>query len=419
MQAIVAKLLAPLPGARYDSARGIREDLERVTAGNQTRAEQEGWPRPADEDATRRTRPAADDSTRRTRPLASEPPPIPVPTPVAGIGGGINTATSAPQTTTAPIPTRQRPAAGRSRRLLKGALLLIAMAIVGNEFSVANDGRRAAGAVAVRELDQLAAAWQEYDALSERSHLRLGTSRLERSLVERTLVLADRVIANYRTPSPTVRERQWQLARDALARAIAVEGDDEALHARLRYCEGHLHRINGEAHKARDDAEDAKQELTDAVLAFREAAELRPNWPDPFLGLARTFTLGLEDVDRGADALNQAMKHGHTPSERETAQLADGYRARGNTFVRNAAALSGLPQERDYLIRAAEAYRQALALYSSAGGFTNVPSNIRLAQRALSRVEERLGVPADVTRDQAPVTDPAPAIETTLPEGVP
>ena len=57
------------------------------------------------------------------------------------------------------------------------------------------------------------------------------------------------------------------------------------------------------------------------MAAFREAAELRPNWPDPFLGLARTFIYGLEDVDRGADALKQAQRLGYTAGDRETAQL--------------------------------------------------------------------------------------------------
>ena len=32
---------------------------------------------------------------------------------------------------------------------------------------------------------------------------------------------------------------------------------------------------------------------------------LHAEWPDPFLGLARTFIYGLEDIDRGADAMNQ------------------------------------------------------------------------------------------------------------------
>ena len=76
--------------------------------------------------------------------------------------------------------------------------------------------------------------------------------------------------------------------------------------------------------------------LMAAVAAFREAAELRPDWPDPFLGLMRTFVYGLEDVERGADALKQAQRHGHTPNEREIAQVGDGYRLRGNALVRNA-----------------------------------------------------------------------------------
>src|SRR5215470_11796373 len=44
LQAIVAKLLAPDAGHRYDSARAIREDLQQAAAGQPTRAEREGWP---------------------------------------------------------------------------------------------------------------------------------------------------------------------------------------------------------------------------------------------------------------------------------------------------------------------------------------------------------------------------------------
>jgi hypothetical protein len=268
------------------------------------------------------------------------------------------------------------------------------------------EASRAAESVRLRELGQLADAWTEYDAFSRRSRLNIGTMSLERALVERTSALADRVIANYRTPSPTVREAQWQLARDALARAIAATGNRDGLRAALRYCEGHLHRINGEAHKTRDEAAASKRELTEAVVAFREAAELRPGWPDPFLGLARTFTYGLEDVDRGADALGQAEKLGHTPSDLEIAQLADGYRVRGNALVRSARQLSGLPQERDYLTRAADAYRQALAYYSSAASFATAPANIRLAQRGLDQVEDRLDIVTQAATDPGPSIDP-------------
>jgi serine/threonine protein kinase len=405
LQAIVAKLLGPTPADRYDSAREIREDLERVNSGEQTRAEQEGWPnRAADEQATRRTRPPQDadeEKTRRTRPATGDSAPASPTDPAAEA--------AAPSTPAAVMQPRAR---GRFRRLLRSALLLIVLGLVLNEIQVSVAASRLAESLPTRELEQLADAWSAHDRLAERSHLGIGTRALERSLSERTVVLSNRVIANYRTPSPTVRETQWRIAREALARAVALTPRDPQLRAALRYCDGHLHRINGEARKTRKPVVGAQRELTEAVTAFREAAELRPGWPDPFLGLARTFIYGLEDVDRGADALSQAQRDGYTPSERDTAQLADGYRARGNALVRNARALSGMPQERDYLTRAAEAYRQALALYPKASTYANVPGNIRLAQRALNQVEERLAELSQTTTEAGPSVDsdaPSPA----------
>ena len=388
LEAVIAKLLAPVPAERYDSARAIREDLERLKSGEQTSAEQEGWPaRASDEPPTRRTQPAAasdDEKTRRTRPAPADA--IPPSSPPATTGAPLDAGTrdrSAASTTKTP---RKR----RFRRVLRWAAVLVAFALFANEMSVGDDAGRLAATLPTQELDRLADAWSERDRLAERSNLGFGMLSLDPALVERTGVLADRVIGNYLMPAPTVREAQWQMARDALARAVALRPRDRSLRASLRYCEGHLHRINGEARKTRKPPDDAQRELAEAVSAFREAAELRPGWPDPFLGLARTFIYGLEDVDRGADALSQAQKNGYTPSERDTAQLADGYRTRGNTLVRNARSLAGMPQERDFLTRAAEAYRQALSLYPKAGTFANVTSNIRLTQRALDQVERRL-----------------------------
>jgi len=117
---------------------------------------------------------------------------------------------------------------------------------------------------------------------------------------------------------------------------------------------------------------------------------LRRNWPDPFLGLARTFIYGLQDLDRGADALRQAERYGYMPGERETVQLADGYRVRGDTLMRNARQLSGMPQERDYVQRAVEAYQQALTRYLSITDLARVGSNIRLTQRSLDSAELKL-----------------------------
>jgi len=207
--------------------------------------------------------------------------------------------------------------------------------------------------------------------------------------VRQSTTVADRVIGNYRTPTPTVREAHWRMARAALARAASISSDDR-IRAALRYSEGHLHRINGEARKTRRQAGDAQHEFMDAVAAFREAAELRPNWPDPFLGLMRTFIYGLEDVDRGADALEQAQRLGYTPTDRETVQLADGYRSRGDTFVKTARTLAGSDKEQEYLTRAVEAYREAADRYSKVLGYGDAARSLRMTQRSLKQVEERV-----------------------------
>ena len=63
---MIAKLLAPTPAERYPTPQDIREDLERFRSGEKTHAEQEGWPRLADDVETRRTKPAAPPETPET-----------------------------------------------------------------------------------------------------------------------------------------------------------------------------------------------------------------------------------------------------------------------------------------------------------------------------------------------------------------
>ena len=251
-------------------------------------------------------------------------------------------------------------------------LVAVALALAMNEACVASRANALAGSVAVQDFAGLSELWPQYESLAGQSWLGgAGVADLKRASSAQTLVLADRVMANYRTPMPTVRENQWKQSRDALRRAVTLTPGDASLRAALSYCEGHLHRINGEAAKARNERQ-AQEEFAEALVAFREAAALRPNWPDPFLGLARTFIYGLEDVDRGADALAQAEKRGHAPGDRETTQLADGYRARGEALLRTSQTLKDLPQERDYLTRAADAFREAL---------TGTPTSLASAMR--------------------------------------
>jgi serine/threonine protein kinase len=380
LQAVVAKLLAPQRADRYADARAIREDLESVLLARVTQAEREGWPAGGirhDEPPTGRTQPppqTEDDATRKT--IWVEPQP--------GVTALLPTNVIFRNFESQPALTPHRPV----RRFARAAFLLLASFIVGHEVIIASRAERLMAAVPVVELEDVGGAWEKYRALSSQS-LRITTSRLEDALTSQTVMLADRIIGNYRTPVPTVREAQWKMAREALAQALAVNPNDSQLKSALRYCDGHLHRINGEARKLQKQNAEARHEFTEAVSAFREAAELRPEWPDPFLGLMRTFIYGLEDVDRGADALRQAQRLGYSASERETVQLADGYRSRALGFARTARTLTGMAVEQKYLTRSAEAYRQAIDLYSKVLGYPDAPRSLRAAQRGLEYVEQR------------------------------
>jgi hypothetical protein len=69
--------------------------------------------------------------------------------------------------------------------------------------------------------------------------------------------------------------------------------------------------------------------------------------------------------------------------------------------MRNARQLSGMPQERDYVQRAAEAYGQALTRYLSITDLSRVGPNIRLTQRSLESAAFKL---AEFSRQATQVT---------------
>ena len=349
LQAVVAKVLARDLSARYPTAAAIVEDLSRFTAGEATAAERDGFSL-----AVTATDEAA---TRVTRPLVDAP--EPVTTPIADEG-------RTRRTKPGPVPAARASRRSPWFKWVAGVGLILAMTTTAcHESYIRAQANRVADSVPIQDFDGLTAAWDRRDALVRQSWTGgAGVRERERALVAHTGVLADRVIENYRLPRPTVREAQWAVARASLARAVAAKPGDHRLRAALRYCEGHLHRINGEARLRPGETAAAQHAFTEAVTAFREAAEQRPDWADPFLGLARAFIYGLEDLERGADAMKRAERLGYILGDRETVQLADGYRARGESLARTAGTLRGLTQEEDYLTRAADAYREALGLYS-------------------------------------------------------
>ncbi len=401
LHAIVARMLAPKPADRYATADEVLADLELFQSGKQPQALTLGFPRTADDEATRRTKPGAavdPDATRRTDRAAVRPD--------TASGGGRPSGqaiTAVPAKPSLPPKMRRAPS-------LRTVLLIAALLLVSNEIVVGFRASRLAATAATRDLESMDDVWSAYEALSHRSYLRLGVFGVERTLANRVRTLSEQVIANYRSTLPTVRERQWRIAQKNLQQALVLAPRDVTLRASLRYCEGHLHRIDGEAEKLRHRTAVANQQFTEAVSAFREAAELRRDWPDPFLGLARTFIYGLEDIDRAADALKQAQKLGYTMGDRDTAQLADGYRAKGDNLWQTARQFADMPQEAEYLQRATDAYRQAQGLYERIPGFPGVALSLRRTQRSLDRIDERSvekSIDRQLDESAAVPTDPA------------
>ncbi len=242
--------------------------------------------------------------------------------------------------------------------------------------------------LATGESGEVQGVWDRYRELSQRSLLGIGVVAVRAPLKERLRAQADRVIADFRQNEPTVREAQWREAATWLTDLLHIDPGDRAATARLRYCEGHLQRITGEARKGKKQP--ATQPLRDAVARFEEAARLDAAWPDPYLGLARTYVYGLEDLDKAIAATQAAEQRGYRPGNRELVQLAEGYRNRADRMRREAAAVKGLEHERTCLEKAAADYTQAIEIFGKAIGFGNATSAMRQAQSRLDEVHTRL-----------------------------
>jgi hypothetical protein len=383
LQAIIAKLLAPAATDRYGSAPAIREDLMRFAAGEPIEAVREGWPRPGvDDQATRRTHPPslASDIHASSGAAGSLIPQSPsgeeitrrtVRDPIVSSAATAAPALSAPAA--APAPPKHRRLWRAARNVLIAIVILMALGEIRTYI--------VAGALAENVPEEIGGVlnlWSQYRALNGSN---LGVRRFARALTRQTSTLAEGTFTRYRTAGATVYEREWQQTRDALAQAVGASPSDPQLQAALRYAEGHLRRINGEARIREKQLPAAQQELSAAVAAFRQAAELRQNWADPFLGLMRAF-IALDDIELGADALAQAERYGHTAGDREWALLGEGYLRRGTKLAE--------VEELEPLTRAADAYSKAIEYFSKSVAFGTTSQRLREARRRLREVQERL-----------------------------
>jgi hypothetical protein len=72
------------------------------------------------------------------------------------------------------------------------------------------------------------------------------------------------------------------------------------------------------------------------------------------------------------------------------------------TCARTARTLSGLVAEQEYLKRSADAYRQAISLYSTIPGYADAPRSLRAAQLGLEQAEQRRGELSGPVRPKTP-----------------
>jgi serine/threonine-protein kinase len=451
---IVLKMLAPSVARRYPNAAAMLNDLQAFRAGEPTEADRSWLADINETEATRRTRPPADsegpadDMTRRTTPAA----PAGVPDEAArhapdvgarqavplqessgiphDVGTGTQPATAtatlvappadadatrrttvgvamadadATRRTTAPAPALPPvppppAAAGPVARLWRGhrrlrlaalaAVFILVVGVVWNEAGVWSAARELRVGLATRQGSEVNQIWDQYQTLSRRSLLGVGLSGVRGPLKERLVSQADQVIADYRQDAPTVREAQWRSAAESLTDALRLDPGDRNAAASLQYCEGHLQRITGEARLRKKLP--AGENLHTAVVQFQEAARLNTRWPDPYLGLARTYIYGLDDLDKAIEALNEAERRGYRAGNRELVQLADGYRRRGARMQAQADQVRGLTQEAECLQKAADDYQRSLDLYGKAIGFGEAGSSLKQVQKQLDGVKARL-----------------------------
>ncbi|HEX9940880.1 MAG TPA: serine/threonine-protein kinase [Thermoanaerobaculia bacterium] len=411
LKKIIYKSLAFDVNHRYPGAAEMKADLEAWNEGKALPSEAPRADRPAGEDlnATRRTvrslddsgalpgsqtrrtdraaapRDASLDATRRTGELPVAPPPPPtVPAPAA--------AAAAPALPPpAPAPTGRR----RMRLQFSGLLvLLLACLLLASQVWVRSEAaeiRRDLATAASPDLDDL---WSRYRKISTFGLPGSGLGDVRQELREALLRSADRTLESYHGDSPITTERGWQKAHDRLKAAVDL-GRDRPTRAKMLYARGHLDRIASQGLRSRGRRDQARQKVGEAVEEFREAARLAPDWPDPYLGLARVYAYEQPDLKQLESALTELERRGYPPGRRENAMLADGYRMQAEILLAQAQKARGSDEELELLQRARDHYAQAIGLYREVGSFANAKGNMadsaEKLQGILARLEE-LGV---------------------------
>ena len=364
LREIAAKALDPDLNRRFPSAVSLQQVLAEWQVHGVNAATLS-----TDPDATRRTafNPIAEDEKTRRTPRAGNSP----------LQGGFP-------------PRNSRWAIGKSVRWAFGGTLatIFLIAVFGTvyEFRIwrqaeALRGQIESGQVAVGD------AAKQYRDWSRRSPWQFPLLPARNSLRDRYTAEADRVIADYREASDStpVYAKDWLRAKTALNSALALVPDDRSIRGKQKLADGHLKLSAADLKTARAD--------------FEEARTLLGRSPDPHLGLAQFYMRGGRDLDKAEAELKEAEHNGFRPGRREQAQLARGYRLRGEEWMKQAEKMRDIGQVRDALKHAEADLAHAQELYNSVAPFYNA---MQLAERVSGErdsVAKRLALAQTVSRD--------------------
>ena len=410
LRSVIWKALAPRLSDRYSNPEAFRSDLERFLRGERTVAESEFEEAPTKrasepltdppptrpftiplqprvvgaepEPPTRRTAPQsapsfleADPPTRRTSPQ-----PAPAPTPAKTLAVTEPIFRGEESKPKAPV---FRPAA-KPARVWRWVFALVAILALGyaglNEYNVIN-GIKALEpeierAASLLDVEKSYATYRNMAGRSLLARVKLlpGLDSLKKKLV----AAADKEINRYRASelsTVVVPKKNWQQAELCLRWASEL-GRDTECEARLSYCEGHVLRITGQPHEA--------------VRKFDAAAQLKPDWPDPHIGLARIYRYDLKEPEKSLEEISKAASLGHPRDKHTIALEADNYWMLSQKFFRASQGQQNQPEEENQLAKAKEHCQKAISMYDSIIPFANAGANRRGARNLCDQVEERL-----------------------------
>ena len=306
LAAIIDRLLKFQREHRYDTAAAIKSDLDAFLAGREPEA----------------LKTFNTVETIRT-PRAPEPPPLPV---------AELKAEPAPASWAAMPPPAPRRGAGR-RVLWGGFVLLLVIGFLSEAVGCVMADRMR-GELPQLNGDRVSKARQDYGRLLGWTPVGAGVRLLlDYPLRGRLIAVADEVIAGYRAPVLTVFERQWRQCQEALTWASQLGGRSASLEAKMLVCDAHLERIAAQTIAQKDQAA-ALRQYSAAAVKFERAASLETKSPDPYLGLGRIYLepRGLNDVDRGVAAIQEAERRGHVIGWRQRADIGHAYRVRADGY---------------------------------------------------------------------------------------